>query len=224
MRTWKVVVYWILAFLPLIIVLILLPGMPERVPAHYNFAGEVTRFGLKYELLIMPVLTLAVAGFLYPLSHYSAKKSERGKQNQKTLFACGQIVSVCFCVLSVVMAYYSGNATENIGQTHAYRIMAFVLSIMFVLMGNLLPKCKRGELFWLRVGFRTPWTVRDDEVWNKTNRVGGYYMVAAGVLGAVLSILLPDMWGFLAVIALIVLVSVGGIIYSWKLYRDLHGR
>jgi len=32
--------------------------LPDQVPAHFNFKGEVDRYGSKYELIILPVIGL----------------------------------------------------------------------------------------------------------------------------------------------------------------------
>lgn len=36
--------------------LAILPHLPEQIPAHYGFDGQVDRWGSKYEALIFPVL------------------------------------------------------------------------------------------------------------------------------------------------------------------------
>ncbi|MDD2218216.1 MAG: DUF1648 domain-containing protein [Eubacteriales bacterium] len=36
--------------------------IPDRVPMHYNFAGEVDRYGNKKELIILPLLSVVMYG------------------------------------------------------------------------------------------------------------------------------------------------------------------
>lgn len=38
--------------------------LPDQVPAHYNGAGEVNRWGSKWELLLLPVIAVFLAVFL----------------------------------------------------------------------------------------------------------------------------------------------------------------
>ena len=52
----KKIIFYSLMFLPLIVVLIALHFLPERIPAHYDFNNQVTRWGSKYETLIFPVI------------------------------------------------------------------------------------------------------------------------------------------------------------------------
>ena len=42
---------------------ILLIFTPDTIPVHYNFAGEVDRFGSKYENLIWPIFTIIMGAW-----------------------------------------------------------------------------------------------------------------------------------------------------------------
>lgn len=52
----------ILIFLPLILSLIALNYLPDQIPAHYNVQGEIDRIGNKYEVLILPIITIIISG------------------------------------------------------------------------------------------------------------------------------------------------------------------
>ena len=73
----KKTLYFILMFLPLIITLVVLPFLPEQIPAHYNFAGEIDRWGSKYESLIFPFVTIAMGFFMLWMAKISSKRCER---------------------------------------------------------------------------------------------------------------------------------------------------
>lgn len=45
-------------------------SLPEQVPGHYNAAGEVDRWGSKYEILVLPL----VGGFLGMTTFFIEKK------------------------------------------------------------------------------------------------------------------------------------------------------
>ncbi|MDG5788573.1 DUF1648 domain-containing protein [Evansella sp. AB-P1] len=53
-----------------IFVVIMWSNVPDQVPAHFGFSGEVTRFGSKWELMIIPVVGL----FLYLLLQFLESK------------------------------------------------------------------------------------------------------------------------------------------------------
>ena len=80
----KKAIYFLLMFLPLLITFCARPFLPEQVPAHYNFEGEVDRFGSKYETLIFPVCTILMGVFMLWMAKIGAKESEK---NGKTVFS-----------------------------------------------------------------------------------------------------------------------------------------
>jgi uncharacterized membrane protein len=52
-----------------------------------------------------------------------------------------------------------------------------VYGALLVALGNVLPKLPRNGL----IGIRTPWTLADPVVWERTHRLGGYLVTAAGL-------------------------------------------
>jgi len=52
------------------------------------------------------------------------------------------------------------------------------LGIVFVLVGNYLPKCKQNYT----IGIKIVWTLNDEENWNKTHRFAGKLWVIGGVV------------------------------------------
>jgi hypothetical protein len=85
---------WIFACVPLLLVLVMLPTLPDIVPAHYGFDGNVDRLGSKYEYLIPPLITIAFQFFFLWISKHAA-------QNAKTLFWCNIAATLSFLVLTV---------------------------------------------------------------------------------------------------------------------------
>lgn len=59
------------AFIGIIILLIIIWGkLPEEVPAHYNAKGEVDRWGSKWELTILPLVSFFQLIFIQALEHF----------------------------------------------------------------------------------------------------------------------------------------------------------
>ncbi|MBK8268617.1 MAG: SdpI family protein [Planctomycetes bacterium] len=56
--------------------------------------------------------------------------------------------------------------------------IGIILGIMFMVLGNWMGKLRRN----LYIGIRTPWTIANDIVWEKTHRLGGRLFVAAGIV------------------------------------------
>lgn len=105
---------WILACIPLIIVLLFIPELPDTIPAHYDFKGNVDRFGSKYELLILPVVTIGMGFFWLWMEKIALKDKEKGPQNVKVLFWGNIVMSVTFVILTIWFLSLAYNKAENI--------------------------------------------------------------------------------------------------------------
>ena len=215
----KRIISWGVALLPLVATLVMLPILPDRVPMHFDFSGNITRYGSKYEMFILPALTILI-GLTFPLMEKSVIKQdgEKGIQNAKVLYWCGIIISLIFLALTILIAYTGYNDTQNINAgIDVLRVVAVCLSISYIIIGNLLPKCKQNFL----VGIRTIWTLSCETSWYKTHRFGGKVMLIFGIISALLSLFVFD--GFISL-----LISTGGlalvtilvIIYSYYVYKQ----
>ena len=86
--------------------------------------------------------------------------------------------------------------------------------VFFALIGNVLGKVKSN--FWM--GIRTPWTLADVQVWDRTHRVGAWSFTAIGIIGAAAVLLgAPPVWCFFGLIA----GALWPVVYSLILYKRL---
>ena len=85
-----------------------------------------------------------------------------------------------------------------------------IVSIVFLVIGNYLPKCKQNYT----TGIKIPWTLNSTENWNRTNRLAGWLFMAGGIL-FFLNAFLQWSGMFLIIIGIALLP----IIYSFILYK-----
>jgi uncharacterized membrane protein len=90
-------------------------------------------------------------------------------------------------------------------------IMPLLVGLMFIIVGNLLPKCRQSYT----MGIKLPWTLANEENWNKTHRLGGKLWVVGGIV-TMATAFVGSFWILLGV--LIVMVA-APTIYSYCLYR-----
>ena len=76
-KLWRTLFY-ILMGLPLVVTLAALLVLPAEIPVHYNAAGEVNRWGSKYEMLFLSLITLLMGAFLLKVSSSGAAERRRG--------------------------------------------------------------------------------------------------------------------------------------------------
>lgn len=186
------------------------PMLPESVASHWGFDGEVNGYlPAVWGAFLMPVLSVILfliflaIPMLDPLSeNIKAFK----KDYDRFIF-----VMVLFLFLVHIQTLL-----WNLGTRISFNLtMPVLFGGLFFYIGHLLGKVKRN---WF-IGIRTPWTMSNDVVWEKTHRFGGWLFKAIGIL-AVLSILLPA-GAMIIVIALIIAAVIAIIVYSYLAYRDL---
>lgn len=93
-------------------------------------------------------------------------------------------------------------------------LMPAILGLMFVVFGNMLPKCRRNRT----IGIKIKWALENDENWNATHRLGGRLWVAGGLLLMACVFLPESVIPWAAVIALVVLAVIP-VVYSYLFYR-----
>ena len=92
-----------------------------------------------------------------------------------------------------------------------------LMGLMLVVVGNYLPKARRNYT----VGIRIPWTLADEENWNRTHRLAGFLWVVCGILILILTLtgIAPAGWSFGLLLAAVLVPC----IYSFWLHAG-HGQ
>lgn len=202
----------ILIFFMFVISLILYPFLPNKVPMHWNFKGEIDRYGSKFEgTFLVPLMTL---GFylLFLFLPYLDPKEENYKKFERVY----QFIKYAFVVLFSIMHYSVLIATIFGIRDLIPKVTPLSVGIIFILLGNYMPRIKPN---WF-VGIRTPWTLSDEEVWRKTHRLGGYLFIVSGLL-IILAGFLPPYWNFIILMLSVFLSAFISVIYSFIVYKRL---
>ena len=76
-------VLWIMAALSVIITAAVIKALPDQIPMHYDFQGNVDRFGSKYELFIYPGLMVIMVIMWMLMLRYFRKKAESEDEKQR---------------------------------------------------------------------------------------------------------------------------------------------
>lgn len=213
----KKIVYFILMLLPLVATLVLMPLFPEQIPAHYGADGLVTRWGSKWELIILPAATLLMAGF-FPLVAKLVRAAEPdGKNNEKVLLVSGCATLLLFNVMTGYFLYTAYYQLENLSEVPVdmNRIVFVVLGIVLIIVGNVMPKARMNSL----CGLRTPWSMKNEVTWKKCQRFGGISFIVAGAAMAVVSLLTHGWSCFAWAMGILLLVAVVDVIYTYRVAK-----
>lgn len=207
---------WIIGLILLGFVLagIFLSIAPEEIAVHYNFRGEVDRWGSPYEFLLMPFMNLFFGIGMILLARHEGKQG-RG-MNEKVVSIMTALVLVMFNLIWVFFMWIAVDLRESgdaIGELPG-KLLVLLLAASFVPLGNLMPKAQRNSIF----GLRTKWSMADDWCWQQSQRIGGFMLVICGIAGVILAAILPAEWAGYALLGLILVMTVGCVYASYRIY------
>lgn len=170
------------ALVNLIIMLSLIPNLPESIPVHFNYRFEVDAMGTRWFLAVIPSITLVFTVAM------AAEQKIRGKDyaNNKPLTVFAVAFVAFFIALGWVMYAMCGTGAQ-LGDTVNMPLDLFMglgFSALFIVLGNYMPTIKPNRTF----GVRIPATFRNEEVWKKTHRFAGRATVLGGFFALVMSL------------------------------------
>jgi uncharacterized membrane protein len=188
--------------------------LPERVPIHWNLAGEADRFGGRLEAAwLFPAVMVAVWLLTRLLPKIDPRRASYEKMRATYDFVVNAILTVMLGMHLVVLAAALGH------EVPIRRVMPLLLGGFFIAFGNVLPRARPNWWF----GVRTPWTLSSDRVWTRTHRVAGYAMTTAGIV-AVVAAALPGAWPMLVAVAVTTAAAFWMIVYSYVAWRQETGQ
>ncbi|MFN5367425.1 MAG: SdpI family protein [Roseiflexaceae bacterium] len=213
----KRIILWFIALIPLLVTIVLLPQMAETVPAHYGIDGMVDRYDSKYTMLLFPLIIIVVVAIrdLVPqmLGRDDAQQANLAVLDRLLLPVV--IVLVAFNLLTVWLAT---SQVHNIYATQVPvpQLILAGISLLFVVIGNVLPKTKPN---WY-VGIRVPWTVNHPAVWYKTHRFGGVVMTVWGCIALGVTLVVPPTYAAIVFVTGTILMVTSMLIYAYICYRQ----
>ncbi len=168
-------------------IFIMLPFMPNSVPAHYAPSGAIDRWGSKYEYLAIPcssvivAVIIAVTGMLMKKS-VTAQASAMG-ESRKSLDRMALIIfitSICVYLMFAGMTVgFAAHAVAVAGSVKPdmFTVCSTVLASTLMTLGTVMPFTKPNFL----LGIRTSNTLSDAGVWKKVHIISGVIFTAVGL-------------------------------------------
>ncbi len=197
--------YWTLAVVPFLISAAFYSRLPETVAVHWNAAGQPNGYASKtFAAFGVPAMMLGVILLVNLAFRFDPRRQNIDHSPQmKAVSRWGVLIITFVCEFATVFQAvgFSFNVAE---------LTLPLVGLLFILMGNYLPKCK----FNYSMGIRLPWTLASEENWRKTHRFAGKFWILAGLLIAV-SGLLKITWAIIAGTAVAAVVPA---VYSFLLF------
>ena len=198
------IVTTLVMLIPMLVGLILWNQLPDPMPSHWDINGEVDGWSSKaFAVFFFPGFLLAIHWICVLASSADPKNKEyHPKTAQLVLWICPVLSLVLNSMVYAAALGYEINIEI---------IMPLLMGLMFIIVGNLLPKMRQSYT----MGIKLPWTLANEENWNKTHRLGGKLWVIGGIV-TMATAFVGSFWILLGV--LIVMVAVPTI-YSYCLHR-----
>ena len=194
----------IVMLLPILAGLILWNQLPEQMPTHWNAAGEIDGWSSKpFAVFVLPLIMVA-AQWLCMLG--TAADPKKNNHSEKVLHLVLWIIPALSVVLhAVTYATALGHAVPM------EVVMPILIGLIFTIIGNYMPKCKQNYT----IGIKIPWTLDNEENWNKTHHFAGWLWTFCGI-AIMCTGFFGGFWVFLPITLLMVLAP---IIFSYVLHR-----
>lgn len=217
---------------PFVVTSLILQGLPDKLPMHYDLQGNIDRWGSKTEELIFPIIILLLTGFWHVMIAYYEKKAKMipedkaasvnkaqavAKSNSKLLTIVGIYMAVMFGVMHFAILYAScvqANAGLSTMTLDIGKLTCTLAGIFFIIIGNFLPKTKVNSI----VGVRTLWSMYNENTWRLSNRLGAWLLIIAGLLTILTTVVADGNISTILLLVYLIAASVVLIIYSKIVY------
>jgi len=190
--------------------------LPDTIPAHYNFAGEADRWGSKYELLIFPAILIPYGIIWTACGRFGFSKLK--EPAAELIWMVGGVTQlILFFGLALYFLYTSLHRVTDLSAlpVDLNRALCMITGLGIVITGNYLPKLQKPG----PTGLHTPWSMKNEVVWRKSQRFGGWAMVAAGAVSIAAALLTGGIWCWLWLMLSVAAACAAGAAYSCRISK-----
>jgi uncharacterized membrane protein len=186
------------------------PNVPDRMPSHWNAAGQVDGYMPKLlALFLIPFGSLVMLGLFLLIPRVDPlRKNIEGFRG----YYDGFVALLTFYLLYIQCLSIASALGYGLNMS---QFLVPAASVLFIYLGVLLGKAKKN---WF-IGIRTPWTLSDERVWNETHRIGGKILILAGLV-TLLGAVFPE-FALALILAPLISVTIYTTYYSYHLYKKL---
>ena len=195
----------LVTLLPILVGLFYWNQLPDKMATHFDMEGTPNGWSSKgFAVIGIPVILAAVNVLCTVLTETDPRRYKYPEKMMKLVYWICPVVSWICAGLTI---------SYELGIEFAVmpKYGSLLIGIMFVVIGNYLPKIKQNYY----MGIKLPWTYSDEENWNRTHRMAGKLWVVGGI------ILLLNFFLQITGLEIVVLFSMILIptIYSWAFSR-----
>lgn len=183
----------------------------QLIPVHYGVDGLPDRYGGKVEaLLVMPFVGLGTIALFAIIPRIEPRSDNLTRSNKAyfmtTLSATGLLLSI-----------HAATVLQALGRPINVAIVTSVgVSVLLAIMGNYMSKVRSNFSF----GIRTPWTLRSEQSWNKTHRLGGRLLFLLGISATIAALINAHQLFLILILGGTIGITVALFIYSYWVWKN----
>jgi uncharacterized membrane protein len=199
----------LVCLLPLLLYAAFYAELPAQIAFHWDVSGQPDSWGPKEFIWIIPV-GMALLNLFVQIMMFVTPQKDNIPIVFKRISAW--IIPIITMILFPVTIFYSLGMNISISL-----IALLILGILILVLGNYMPKVKQNYV----AGIRLPWTLQNEENWNKTNRLAGWLFTIGGIMIIIEAFTMQSIPLAMFIVTMIefILIIVIPIVYSYILYK-----
>lgn len=202
------IVSWIIVLTQFLVGIYFYPQMPDQMATHWNISGVVDGYSSKVlGLFVLPLISIGLLFLFLGIPKIDPLKNI--EKFGKYYWGLVVLLLVFFLYLDSLLISW------NLGLFNFSMVQALApaIGMLFYYLGVVTENAKRN---WF-VGIRTPWTLSDENVWDKTHKLGGKLFKICGLLAVFGTV--AEWFALLLILAPILLAVIYLTAYSYFEYQ-----
>lgn len=191
--------------LPIFVGIFFWDQLPDPMATHFGTNNQANGYsGKGFTVFGLPFILLAIHWFCAFITSRDPRKEN----------ISNKIFNLVLWIVPLVSLFAMGTTYSfNLGYKIDVSFLSFLLiGCLFTIIGNFLPKARWNYT----IGFKLPWTLANEENWNKTHRLAGYLWTLSGIGLVILALSgKPNYWAMLVIILVAVIIPS---VYSFWLH------
>ncbi|QSZ28018.1 SdpI family protein [Aceticella autotrophica] len=183
--------------------------LPDKIPMHWNISGQVDSFGCKRDIFVLPsIITIIYFAML------CTPKIDPKKVNYMKFIGAYRLIRAVLVIIFSAL-YFSATFFALGYNIDMNRIGSLIIPVILIAFGSVMGRLRYNYF----VGIRTPWTLSDEEVWDKTHQMGGKLWLITGII-ALFASFFNATWAAVLMFVLLIIAIIVPVLYSYIIFKN----
>lgn len=161
----------LICLIPMVFGVIMWNKLPDPMPTHFGADNQPNGYSSKaFAVFGLPLFMIAMEWLCLFMSSVDPRRKNLAPK----------VITLVLYIIPVISLIASGGMyAMALGYNFNMSFfMSMLLGVIFIVIGNYLPKCRQTYT----LGIKLPWTLANEENWNKTHRMAGPVWMLCGVV------------------------------------------